>query len=60
MGSERVVIIGRADTSSMDKSRGDRDRVSRHLWVGGLPDDVGEGGIRDYFTRYVTSFFLQM
>lgn len=35
--------------SSVEKTR---DRESRHLWVGGLPDDVDEVGIKDFFTRY--------
>ena len=26
---------------------------SRHLWVGGLPEDMSEDDIRDYFTRCV-------
>ena len=26
---------------------------SRHLWVGGLPEDMSEEDIRDYFTRCV-------
>ncbi len=33
----------------MDKS----NKESRHLWVGGLPDDVDENNIKDYFTRYI-------
>ena len=43
--------------SSMEKSR---DRESRHLWVGGLPDDVGEGSIKDFFARYVKCKLVTM
>ena len=25
--------------------------ASRHLWVGGLPEEMSEDDIRDYFTR---------
>jgi hypothetical protein len=28
-----------------------RERESRHLWVGGLPDDIGEAGIKEFFSR---------
>lgn len=28
-----------------------RERESRHLWVGGLPDDIDETGIKDYFSK---------
>ena len=29
-----------------------RERESRHLWVGGLPDDIDEAGIKEYFSRF--------
>ena len=36
----------------MSHTRGSsRERESRHLWVGGLPDDIGEAGIKEYFTK---------
>ncbi len=39
-------------TGSVDRSR---EKESRHLWVGGLPDKIDEAGIRDYFTRFIVA-----
>ena len=43
-----------AAVAEMSHSQGQgsgREKESRHLWVGGLPDDIDEAGIKEYFTR---------
>ena len=34
--------------------------VSRHLWVGGLPEDMSEQEIKDYFSKLASAVLTVM
>ncbi len=37
--------------SMSDMSASGRESRRRHLWVGGLPDEIDEAGIQEYFSK---------